>query len=168
MALKKTLFTLGMLMSSSAYAAHLHFSPEVKIGPYAGSGISGAGLQLGVADTLGFDAIYLSYSHTSAEFLTDKDRLKSYRLGAQYQFPQAPMLGIQFELGAVEYEGSRTIFSSRYRSGTGVSTAASWVFAINDTLGLRAGLDVNYIDKDKTFLSSNLSATLNTGITLRF
>ncbi|OLQ84398.1 hypothetical protein BIY21_20130 [Vibrio ponticus] len=169
--MKKTILLMCLMASSNALATGLHISPDMKIGPYFGSGISGGGLQLGVTDTAGLDAIYLSYSHTSAEILTDKDRLKTYRLGAQYNLPQVPMLGFQLEIGGVKYEGSRYYFWNKpteYREGSGVSMAAAWVLAVNDNLALRAGMDVNYIDSDKTYLSSNFSTTLNTGIVLRF
>lgn len=168
--MKKYILTVGLLTSFSSFASGLHFSPEIKIGPYTGSGISGGGVQVGLTDVWRLDAVYLSYSHTSAEFLTDKDRLKTYRIGAQYNLEQVPILGFQFEVGAVNYEGSRNyIFSpTEYRDGSGVSTAAAWVLQINDTIGLRAGIDINYIDKKKTYLSSDFSTTFSSGITLRF
>ncbi|WP_244204718.1 hypothetical protein [Vibrio rhodolitus] len=103
--------------------------------------------------------------------MTDKDRLKTYRIGAQYNLPQVPMLGFQLEVGGVKYEGSRYYFWSKpteYREGSGGSVAAAWVLDVNDNLALRAGMDLNYIDNDKTYLSSNFSTTLNTGIVLRF
>ena len=168
--MKKTLILISLVTSFGSYASGLHLSPEIKMGPYVGSGISGGGLQLGITDVLGLDAIYASYTHTSADILTDKDRLKTYRIGAQYSLPQAPMLGFQLELGGVEYQGSRDyIFSPRqYREGSGVSLAGAWVLQINDNLGLRAGIDINYIDKNKSYLSSDFSTTFSTGITLRF
>jgi len=150
----------------------LHFSPEIKMGPYLGSGISGGGLQLGITDVLGLDALYASYSHTSAEILLDKDRLKTYRVGGQYQFLDHPMkMALQLEGGVVEYEGKRDyVFSNttRYEEGTGASISASWVLFINDNLGFRLGTDFNYIDKSDTLLESNWSATISSGIVLHF
>lgn len=168
--MKKALISFSLFASFGSFASGLHISPEMKLGPYIGSGISGGGLQLGVTDVLGLDALYLSYSHTSAEILTDKDRLKTYRIGAQYNLPQAPMLGFQLELGGVAYEGSRHyIFSPReYRDGTGISTAGAWVLQMNENLGFRAGIDINFVDKKDTYLNSNFSTTFSTGITLRF
>ncbi|EGU49345.1 hypothetical protein VII00023_09920 [Vibrio ichthyoenteri ATCC 700023] len=168
--MKKTLITFSLLASFGSFASGLHISPELKLGPYVGSGNLGGGLQVGITDVLGLDALYMSYSHTSANILTDKDRLKTYRIGAQYNLPQAPMFGFQVEIGGVEYEGSRNyIFSpTKYRDGSGVSTAAAWVLQINDTIGLRAGIDINYIDNKNTYLSSDFSTTFSTGVTLRF
>jgi len=168
--MKKRVMVISLAASFGTYASGLHLSPEIKMGPYVGSGLSGGGLQLGITDVWGLDAIYASYTHTSAEILTDKDRLKTYRIGAQYNLPQAPMLGFQLELGGVEYQGSRDyIFSPRqYREGSGVSVAGAWVLQVNDNLGLRAGMDINYIDKNKSYLSSDFSTTFSTGITLRF
>ncbi|MDA0149116.1 hypothetical protein [Vibrio sp. LaRot3] len=166
--MKKTLLFFGLLMGSSTALANIHISPEVRLGPYFGSGISGGGLQLGLTDILGTDALYLSHSHLSAEFITDKDRIKTYRLGAQYDFSTVPSLGFQVELGMLEYEGSRTILNTQTRSGTGISSAFAWVYNVNSNLGVRAGMDINYIDKSKSFLSSDLSATFNAGVILHF
>lgn len=156
----------------SAFASGLHISPEIKLGPYVGSGISGGGLQLGVTDVLGLDALYVSYAHTSAEFLYDKDRLKTYRLGGQYQFVETPMkMALQLEGGIVEYEGSRDyIFSdrSRYAEGTGATVSASWVVFVNDNVGFRLGGDFHYIDQNKTLFGTHWSATLSTGVVLHF
>lgn len=168
--MKKTFCLICLLASSAGSAAGLHISPDIKIGPYSGSGISGGGLQMGVTDVFGLDSLYVSYSHTSARILIDKDRLKTYRIGAQYNLPQVPMLGFQLEVGGVQYEGSRNYFfsPSQYREGSGVSVAGAWVLQINDNLGFRAGLDINYIESNKTYLSGDFSATLNTGVVLRF
>ena len=118
------------------------------------------------------DAIYLSYTHTYSEFLTDKDRLKTYRVGAQYRLNNAPNVSFQFEVGAVDYEGiQRKIFNPNelsYRNATGFSSALAWVVTINDNVGFRLGVDGNYIDNKKTFLPYSFSATYSTGIVLRF
>ncbi|KII79835.1 hypothetical protein [Vibrio renipiscarius] len=168
--MKKALFTLTLMASFGSSASGLHLSPELKFGPYVGSGNLGAGLQVGITDVLGLDALYVSYSHTSAKVLTDKDRLKTYRIGAQYHLTQAPMIGFQVEIGGVKYEGSRHyIFSPKeYRDGSGVSAAGAWVLQVNDSLGFRAGIDINFVDKKDTYLNSDFSTTFNTGVTLRF
>lgn len=172
MKIHKILILACSLFSHFALPSTLHISPEMKLGPYMGAGISGGGLQLGIADTMGLDAIYFSHSHTSAEFLNyDKDRLKTYRLGAQYPLPMLASMAIQFEAGIVEYEGSRrSILSSdrTYRDGYGTSIATAWVVSVNDNIGVRSGIDVNYVDKSNTFLSNSLSATFSAGVTLQF
>lgn len=167
---KFTFFVL-LFISNVTFATNVHFSPEIKTGPYYTSGASGGGLQIGVSDKSGLDALYLSYTHTSAEFITDKDRLKTYRLGVQYQLVTKPKIAVQFEGGVVDYEGSRrNIFDDerRYLSGLGVSSAAALVIFINKNIGLRAGLDLNYIDTNDTFLSYPFSATYSAGLVLHF
>ncbi|WP_017220743.1 hypothetical protein [Moritella dasanensis] len=168
----KILIPLLLLSSTSALANTVHISPEIKIGPYEGTGISGAGLQLGLTDTFGLDAVYLSYSHTSAQFLyLDNDRLKTYRIGAQKQLVNKPKMSLQLEAGWVEYEGKQRRFGSndmRYSEATGVSISASWVIAVTDNIAFRAGTDINYIDRDKTFLPYDLSAMFSTGIIFSF
>lgn len=170
--MQKHVLASMLLMPFSAAASGLHISPELKMGPYYGSGLSGGGLQLGVTDVAGLDALYLSYSHTSAELLWNKDRLKTYRVGGQYHFINQPVkFGLQLEAGIVEYDGRRDpIFSgeTQYAEGTGASFSAAWVFFPTDNLGIRLGGDFNYIDKSKTLLESTWSATLGTGVILHF
>ncbi|WP_070962527.1 hypothetical protein [Vibrio sonorensis] len=167
--MKKLITPLLLLSSFSSFANTVYVSPDLRVGPYFGSGISGGGLHLGLTNTLGLDAVYLSYSHISAEYITDRDRLKTYRLGTQYNFESAPDIGVQFEMGVVDYQGTRTILSNtRERDGTGISGAFAWTLNVSDQLGFRAGMDLNYIDRHKTFLSSHLSTSLNLGVTLRF
>lgn len=167
----KILIPLLLISSTSVFANTVHISPEMKIGPYHGAGISGAGLQLGLTDTFGLDAIYLSYSHTSADFYgIDKDKLTTYRLGGQYQLVNNPKMSLQLEIGFVEYEGNRTpIFGAdQYLEGTGASVSASWVIAVTDNIAFRAGADFNYIDRDNTFLPYDLSTTISTGVIFSF
>ncbi|MCK6262530.1 hypothetical protein KP803_04505 [Vibrio sp. ZSDE26] len=169
--MKKLLISLALLCSSSAFANTIHISPDMRIGPYTGSGISGGGIQIGLADTFGLDAIYVSYSHTSAEFLTYKDRLKTYRIGGQYQFVSVPKMALQLEAGVVEYEGSKdNIWGTHttYTDDTGASISASWVVFINDNIGFRAGADFNYLDRNKTDFGQNISAMVSTGIVFQF
>jgi len=144
----------------------------MKIGPYERSGISGAGMQLGLTDTLGMDAIYISYSHTSAEFLDiHKDRLKTYRIGAQRQLVNKPKMSLQLEAGVVEYAGQKGYYWSQgveTAKATGASISASWVIAVTDNIAFRAGTDFNYINRDKTFLPYDLTATISTGVVFSF
>jgi len=166
------LFIFFALSSSSLWATNIHFSPEIKMGPYYSSGLSGAGFQFGVPDKFDLDAIYLSYTHTSAEFIgIDKDRLKTYRLGLQYELLTKPKVSVQFEAGLIDYEGSRkNIWNNElsYLSGKGISSAAALVIFINKNVGFRVGLDINYIDKNNTFLSYPIATTYSSGIVLQF
>ena len=170
--MNKILIPLLLISSTSVFANTIHISPEIKIGPYEGSGISGAGMQLGLTDTLGLDAVYVSYSHTSAEFLgIHKDRLKTYRIGAQKQLVNRPKMSLQLEAGVVEYTGQkRSYWGSDVQTieAKGVSISASWVIAVTDNIAFRAGTDFNYIDRDKTFLPYDLTATISTGVVVSF
>ncbi|MGD8116273.1 hypothetical protein [Vibrio sp. TRT 29B02] len=170
--MKKQLLTLALLAPMTASATGLHISPEIKMGPYLAAGISGGGLQLGLTDIVGLDALYLSYSHTSAEILLDKDRFKTYRVGGQYQFIDHPMkMALQLEGGVVEYQGTRDyIWSSeaKYKEATGATVSAAWVVFVNDNIGFRVGSDVHYIDQSKTLLGTHWSATFSTGVVLHF
>ncbi|WP_159654030.1 hypothetical protein [Vibrio atypicus] len=170
--MKKLALIALTLSSFAANAANIHVSPEIKMGPYVGSGISGLGLQLGVADVLGLDALYVSYSHTEAEILLDEDKLTTYRIGGQYQLVDNPMkMALQLEAGVVHYEGHRDYIwpdKSRSAEGKGASVSGSWVVFVNDNVGFRLGADINYIDQDKTLFGTNWSAMLSSGVVLHF
>lgn len=170
--MKKHILALTLLAPFSTLASGLHISPEIKMGPYVDAGLSGGGLQLGMTDVLGLDALYFSYSHTSAEVLWDKDRLKTYRVGGQYHFMDQPVkFGVQLEAGLVDYQGSRDDLwsdNTRYADATGASFSAAWVIFATENIGFRLGGDFNYIDKSKTLLGNNWSATLSTGVILHF
>jgi len=170
--MKKQLLSLALLAPITAGATGLHISPELKMGPYLGAGISGGGLQLGLTDVAGLDALYLSYSHTSAEILLDKDRFKTYRVGGQYQFIDHPIkMALQLEGGIVEYQGKRDYVwssNSTYTEATGATISAAWVVFVNDNVGFRLGSDFHYIDQNKTLLGTHWSATLSTGVVFHF
>jgi hypothetical protein len=160
------------VFTNSVFANTVHISPEIKIDPYESAVLSGAGLQLGLTDILGLDAVYLSYSHTSADFFNlDKDRLKTYRIGMQKQLVSRPKMSLQLEAGVGEYEGQQRRFLSseiRTAEATSASISASWVIAVSDSIAFRTGVDFNYIDRDKTFLPYDLSAMFSTGIIFSF
>ena len=169
---KKLLLATLLLSSPFTYSSSFHLSPEVKFGPYIGAGLSGAGLQAGIANTFGLEAIYLSYSYTSADFLhIDQDNLKTYRLGVQHNLIQNRKMSIQVEAGMVEYTGNRKYFignQSHERNASGTSLSSSWVTYFNDSLGFRVGATLNYIDRRKTFLPYSTSATVATGLVFNF
>ncbi|WP_153914869.1 hypothetical protein [Shewanella sp. TC10] len=171
--MKKIIFVLLTLYSFQTFAASVHVSPELKIGPYYDHTqvVSGAGLQLGIAGVLNTQSIYVSYGHTSASFIhIDKDRLKTYRIGIQDNFFGLPdAMALQFELGWVEYEGERNIFGNvQHKDGSGASIASAIVYNINDNIAVRVGLEFNIIDKSNTFLESNVSNILATGLIFTF
>lgn len=156
----------------TALASGLHISPDIKLGPYWQAGVSGAGLQLGVNDIWGLDALYISYSHLSAEHYIDKDRLKTYRIGTQHLLVnRSNKMALQLEAGLVEYQGVRDYIltdKKRYAEGTGGSVSAAWVMFVNDSVGFRAGMDVNYINQKNTLFGTHWSTTFNTGVVLHF
>ena len=159
-------------ISSPLAANTIHLSPEIKIGPYVGSGISGGGLQIGLVDLFAFDAVYVSYTKVSSDFLyTDKDEIETYRIGVQYQFVNTPKIALQVEAGTSKYSGSRKQWIGdkiNHKEGEGVSLSASWVLGINEYLDWRAGVDFNHISSSDTFLTYSLSATLSTGFVISF
>lgn len=168
----KRLIPLLLLSSSSVLANTVHISPAMTFGPYIGAGISGGGLQLGLTDRLGWDAVYFSYSHTSAQFLLhEKDRLKTYRLGVQTEVIRMPGVSVQFEAGLVEYDGKKKYWGDDEvytADAIGASISFAWVHAITDNIAVRSGGDLNFIDRDKTFLPYDLSATISMGIVMNF
>lgn len=170
--MKKLALIALTLSSFAASATGLHISPEIKIGPYVGSGLSGAGFQLGVNDVLGADALYLSYSHTDAELLLNNDKFTTYRIGIQHELSGSPSkVAFQLEAGIVHYEGHRdSIWSEKSYTtkAQGATISGSWVMFINDNVGFRVGADINYIDQDKTLLGTHWSTMLSTGIVFHY
>lgn len=161
-----------LAVSSPHVAAEtLHFSPEIKTGPYVGSGLSGYGFQLGARDVFGLESLYLSYSDTNAELLNiDKDRITTYRVGGQIKLMDSPRMSLQVEAGYATYEGERDyiIYDKRSLKQEGVSTSASWVMGINQYTAFRVGIDMSYLDKSSTFLTSSFVPTFSTGLVVNF
>jgi hypothetical protein len=170
--MRKHLLTLALFTPISAMASGIHLSPEIKFGPYIGSGLSGGGLQLGVSDVLGLDALYVSYSHISSQMIKlQDDRLKTYRIGTQYQITQSPKMAFQVEAGIVEYEGVRYGIWGDHRierEGKGVSLSASYLIHVNPNVGFRFGGDINIIDEDKTLFGTPVSSSISTGVVFNF
>lgn len=157
--------------SLNVAAQTIHFSPEIKTGPYVGSGLSGYGFQLGVKDIFGLESLYLSYSDTNAEFINiDQDQITTYRVGGQFQIIEYPQMSLQVEAGYATYEGERDyiFYGKRSLKQEGVSTSVSWAIGINRYVAFRAGIDISYLDKSSTFLSSSFVPTFSTGIILTF
>ncbi|CAH0525688.1 hypothetical protein [Vibrio hippocampi] len=159
------------LLSAQTKASTIHFSPEIKSGPYAGSGISGYGLQLGLSDLFGLESLYFSYTDTNAEFLdVDQDQITTYRLGGQIQLVESPKMSLQLEAGIATYNGEREyIFGSkRYLDQDGFSTSVAWAIELNQHIAAKIALDLNYLNSSSTFLSSSIAPTISTGFIFRF
>ncbi len=161
----------SLLFPIFSQASTFHVSPDLRIGPFAGSGITGGGIQLGMTDSFGFDAVYISYSQNSFEFITTEEKLATYRVGIQHQIESMPLVGFQVELGLVEYEGTYHKIlsdSSDYRSGKGPSISFAWTLGLTDHIAFRAGGDINYIDRDNTHMPYSTSAMFTTGVIFQF
>lgn len=150
-------------------AKFLHLSPEIKAGPKWGTGITGAGVQLGAADVYKTNSLYLNVGQVSYDYLIDADEWQFYRLGVEHRLVKEPKIAFQLELGLLDYQGKRRYLSgTEEREAVGFSSAGSVVFNFNSNLGFRAGLDVNRINKSQTFLSTSSFMNLNSGVVLRF
>lgn len=163
--------SISLFLSIQTFANTFHLSPDIRLGPYAGAGISGMGLQLGVRKALNLESIYLSYSETNAEFLyMQEDSLKTYRLGGELLLGQSPIHSLQVELGYVTYVGNREyIFGeSRTLEQDGISSSVSWVVEYNNYLSLRAGMELHFLDKSSTFLGVSLVPAFSTGVVVKF
>lgn len=163
--------TTSFLLSTQTIANTYHISPDIRLGPYAGAGISGLGVQVGVRRVLNLESVYLSYSETNAEFLyMQQDSIKAYRVGGERLLGGSPKHSIQAELGYVSYEGTREYIlgESRTLFQNGVSSSVSWVVEYNRHLSFRAGMDIHYLDKSSTFLGVSFAPAFSTGAILKF
>ena len=165
---------LALIMSLTAtqlFANTIHFSPEIKTGPYIGSGFSGYGIQLGLRDVYNMESIYLSYTDTQAQFLLiDEDQITTYRIGAQMNIPRNPYTSFQVEVGYATYNGTRNYWGSDNPTleQSGLSTSIAGVVALNRNFALKLGMDLNFLDKKSTYLSYSVAPTYSTGLVLSF
>ncbi|OZS44226.1 hypothetical protein [Photobacterium sanguinicancri] len=155
--------TLSALISAPAIA-DIHLSPEVKIGAY-----NGFGLQAGLTDTLGFDAVFVSYSRTEYKKFSYDEKIDTYRIGAQQMFGASKVHGLQIEIGLADYDGQKIRSGNEEtKTSTGVSIGASYIFQATPNLGLRAGGDFNTFRSSNTFIPHDFSPNLNIGMTFTF
>ncbi len=152
---------LSVTISLPTLANSIHFSAEGKVGPTMGFDLVGYGGQLGVTDTLGFEAIYFSYSQSEGTLLPTLNRtdheLNTYRIGVEKSF-QSIQLPLQFEIGLAEYEGERRYWASgdhEQLSATGASIAISAVHNFTEKFALRVGADLNFFGSDNTYYSTS-------------
>ncbi|MCW8347569.1 hypothetical protein MD535_16325 [Vibrio sp. ZSDZ65] len=159
--MKKALLMASLLAAPFLTHAHtIQVSPELKIGAYRG-----AGLQVGLPNTLGFDAVFFDYGHTRYSSNAYDETLHSYRVGLQQMFGQAATHGFQVSIGGVQYDGSKREES---RSATGVSIGANYVYQMTDNLAVRTGLDINVFDNQQTYIPADILSNWNLGFILRF
>ncbi|MCF4176376.1 hypothetical protein [Vibrio sp. McD22-P3] len=162
--MKKLLLPLIATLSFTTSAQTFHVSPDLKIGIY-----NGAGIQLGVADTLGMDAVFFSYGRKTYNTNRYDERLDSYRLGLQHMFGHKQDHGLQAEFGLADYYGrdSRDSESSS-RSSLGLSIGASYVYMLNSSFGLKTGFDYDVFNSQDTYIPVGSNMTLNFGVIGRF
>ncbi len=162
--MKKILPSLALLVSSIATAQTYHVSPEVKIGPY-----KGAGIQLGVADTLGMDAVFISYARKNYNAGRYDESIDSYRIGLQHMFGDRDNYGLQAEIGIADYRGTYSRNdTTTSRRDQGLSIGASYVYMLNDSFGLKTGFDYDMFSAEKTYITLDSNFSINFGVVGRF
>ncbi|WP_261817046.1 hypothetical protein [Vibrio gallicus] len=158
-------------LSIPAKANSFHFSPEIKTGPYAGSGLSGYGFQFGLNDIIGLRSLYISYTDTNSKFLNvDKDQITTYRVGGQIPLVESIGLSLLVEAGFAKYNGEReyAFGDTRYLEQSGASTSVAVAYDINQHVAVKAGMDLSYLDSSSTLLSSSIAPTFSTGFIFKF
>ncbi|WP_394209941.1 hypothetical protein [Enterovibrio calviensis] len=160
--MKKILFAASLLASTFA-VADIHFSPDLKIGMQWG-----LGAQLGMSDTLGFEAIYGSFGIAESHWFSDRESIKHYRVGVQYEEQKYRAYSVQLEAGVAKYSGSRDYYSRDREdlSAYGPSVAAALVFDYNLPIKVRYGLEMGYFKHQDTYLSGGISPQINVGVVL--
>lgn len=126
-------------------------------------------MQLGLADIYRSNSFYVNSGQVKYDFLTDVGEWTFYRLGVHHTLRVEERLAFQAEIGMLDYDGERCVFSNcEKRGGRGFTTAGSAVYNFNSYVGVRLGLDVNVVSKSDTFLSSSIFLNLNSGVIFRF
>ncbi len=158
--IKKSLCAMALLASFST-TANIHFSPDIKLGMQWG-----IGAQLGLQDVMGFEAVYGSFGLSDSHWFSDKESIKHYRVGVQYEEKKYQAYSVQMEAGVAEYKGSRNYYGRDREDlkAYGPSVAAALVFDYNLPIKVRYGLELNYFRHQETYLPSGLSPQINAGI----
>ncbi|WP_210473779.1 hypothetical protein [Vibrio crassostreae] len=160
----KTLLIVSALFSTSAFSSGLHLSPEVKIGAYHGFGI-----QAGITDVTNLGAVYLSYSHIWYDSNRYDETVDAYRVGIQNMFGQSKTHGFQVEIGMASYDGTKTYSGDiEEKTAHGLSLGGAYVYQATQMLGLRAGVDMNIFDHNKTFVPYDTTVNFNLGAIISF
>ncbi len=158
----KTLLLSLALSSTAVSASGLHLSPELKLGDFHGFGI-----QVGASDMLDLDAVYFSYSETWYKKNSYDETINTYRLGMQQLLGSSKKHGFQAEIGLADYDGKRGS-TNESKSATGLSLGGAYVYQATENIGLRAGLDFNFFDHNKTFELYDTTGNLNLGVNFSF
>lgn len=162
--MKKLLLPLASILSFNLSAATFHVSPDVKIGLY-----NGAGIQLGITDTIGMDAVYFNFARKTYQTDRYDERIDSYRLGLQHMFGHRQDHGLQAEFGIADYRGEQSRNNEiNSRNAIGLSIGASYVYMLNSSFGLKSGFDYDVFNSQDTYIPIGSNVTLNFGIIGRF
>ncbi|MGF1696855.1 hypothetical protein L4C54_14385 [Vibrio lamellibrachiae] len=162
--MKKLLLPIMLLTPISASAMGIHISPEVKAGIMLGSGI-----QLGVTDVWGLEAVYGSYHYMSETNSVYDHSSKAYRMGVQKMFGQNKRFGFQAEIGYAEYEGTRDSWSeTKHRTAESVSIGGAYVYQATDSIGLRAGMDINLYGIGNAYFAYGAQPSFSLGAIFHF
>ncbi|MCC4785606.1 hypothetical protein CSB62_20555 [Vibrio splendidus] len=160
----KSPLLLITVLSTSVSASGLHLSPELKIGSYHGFGI-----QAGITDVANLGAVYLSYSHLWYDSDRYDETVDAYRVGIQNMFGRNQNHGFQAEIGVASYDGTKTRNGEvEEKTAHGLSLGGAYVYQATPVLGLRAGVDMNIFDHNKTFVPYDTTINLNLGAIIRF
>ena len=77
--------------------------------------------------------------------------------------------GFQAEIGVASYDGTKTRSGEVEEKTThGLSLGGAYVYQATPMLGLRAGVDMNIFDHNKTFVPYDTTINLNLGAIIRF
>ncbi|WP_157490725.1 hypothetical protein [Enterovibrio coralii] len=160
--MKRTL-SIATLFISAIASADVHFSPDLKVGMQWG-----AGAQLGVKDVMGFEAVYGSFGVSDSHWFSDRESVKHYRIGLQYEEKSQQAYSVQLEAGIAKYRGTRNYFSSGSETlqAYGPSVGAALVFDYNMPVKVRYGMELGYFRHQNTYLSSGLAPQFNVGFIL--
>ncbi|WP_261874917.1 hypothetical protein [Vibrio rarus] len=160
-------FIIVLFMPFMVQGHDLHFSPHITVGPMYGTGISGYGGQLGITNVFGNNTLYASVEQIEYRYFTDEERWNTYRIGIQHPLKYEPRVQFQFELGSIDYTGSRDLaWDLQSRSGHGISSSTAVVFKFNSYFAVRGGISLNYVDHKNTFLPYSVFGNIDLGIVL--
>ncbi|MEZ8625969.1 hypothetical protein [Vibrio splendidus] len=160
----KTSLLLLSVLSTSVSASAIHLSPELKIGSYHGFGV-----QAGITDVASLGAVYLSYSHIWYDSDRYDETVDAYRVGIQNMFGRNHNHGFQAEIGVASYDGTKTRSGEvEEKTAHGLSLGGAYVYQATPMLGLRAGVDMNIFDHNKTFVPYDTTVNFNLGAIISF
>ncbi|MFB1077747.1 hypothetical protein [Photobacterium damselae] len=156
--MNKKWLAIALLMSTSA-SANIHFSPDIKLGPY----YLGLGAQVGLQDVMSVESVYGSFGYMDSTFLSDKETMSHYRIGTQYKEQSKGIYSVQLEAGVAKYKGARYYWRDKEtKESYGPSIAGALVFNNSSPFQVRVGAELSYFKK--SYLPSRLAPNVTFGI----